>query len=125
VAKEEDTFCILGGYYSLEDIARLLLLAADGSDVRAGRALRVAIKKGAFAKLKHSASDDMMFLAARKIQLQLRAKRKRCSDFTAIRTVAGRSWRTLYREYQQRGQSLKQIARLYADSISDKTTPTF
>jgi hypothetical protein len=119
-------FFVEGGYYdSLEDIARLLLLAAEGNAAKAGIALRRAVKRGAYAGPKRRTSDDMLLLAARKIQLQARAKRKRCSDFTAIKKLAGPGWRTLYRKYQKRGLTLKQIALLYADHVSDKTTPTF
>jgi hypothetical protein len=118
-----------GLYDSLEDVARLLLLAADAdpakAEVKAKRALQAAIKKGAYAGPKRRTSDDMLFLAARKLQLQARAKKKRCGDFTAIKKVGGRGWRTLYRKYERRGLTLKQIALLYADHISDKTTPTF
>jgi hypothetical protein len=124
----------INGYYdSPEDVARLLLLACDGNPFRAQIALRRAIKKGAYAGKKHGASasqlfltsDEQLFLVARKIQLQLREKGKRCGDFTAIKKLAGRNWRTLWRKYQRRGQTLKQIALSYADYISDKTAPTF
>jgi len=121
--KAEDQFCVLGGNYSLGDIARILLLAA-GSETTANRALRAAIKQNR-RPLKRRANDDMLFLAARKIQLQLRAKGKRCSDFTAIKKLEGAGWRTLYRKYEKRGLSLKQIALLYVDYIGDKTTLTF
>jgi hypothetical protein len=119
-------FFVQGGYYDdLEDIARLLLLAAEGNAAKAAIALRRAIKKGAYAGPKRRTSDDMLFLAARKIQLQARARKKPCSDYTAIRKLAGPGWRTLYRKYQKRGLTLEQIAFLYVDHISDKTTLTF
>jgi hypothetical protein len=119
-------FFVEGGYYDdLEGIARLLLLAADGNAAKASIALRRAIKKGVYAGPKRRTSDDMLLLAARKIQLQARAKRKQCSDFTAIKKLAGPGWRTLYRKYQKRRQTLRQIALLYADHVSDKPAPTF
>jgi hypothetical protein len=130
-------FYIEGGYYdSLEDIARLLLLAAKGNATKAGIAFRRAAKKGVYAGPrafpaaikkgeKYRTSYDMLFLAARKLQLRARAKGKRWRDFTAIKKLAGPSWRTLYRKYQRRGLTLKQIALLYADYISDKTALTF
>src|SRR5262245_55036447 len=101
-------FFVQGGYYdTLEDVARLLLLAARGNQARANLALRRAIKAGVYTKLKKArATDDMLFLAARKIQLKRRAAGKPCSDFTAIKET-GRSWRTLYRKYEKRGQTLK------------------
>src|SRR5262249_6707591 len=103
---------IVEGDYSQYDIARFLLLVA-GSESMAKRALRAVAKTGTFTKLKRGASDDMLFLVARKIQLQLRAENKRCSDFTAIQELAGDRWRNLYRAYQRRRRTLQQIARLY------------